>query len=245
MKSFWEGYKQENPTKAAEIEILGLDFSNLPDKEVKEKVFALETTAIDTNCSISELKQIVLQQWEGKIEEGDYLYLIEYYDKKTFAEAEKYDIERTNTIWMMVEGWILEKVQEIERKYAYLPPRSNKDPKTLLIQFSLENSNEFSIQRKMHIYLKNFPMTTDFREYVTIIETIFDRHIESYIIPLADSKKENISLYNMAIRMQIIMACDEIKTKYKELIEECNDHDVSFYAELDIAQDRAFSKYLR
>jgi len=153
--SYWNNYKIQNPAKAAEIESLGLNFSFLPDKEVKEKIFALETTARDSNCSISELKDKVFAPLKGKIEEGDYLYLMEFYDKKTFSEAEKYNIERANTIWMIVEGWILEKVEEIERKYSYLPPRSKKDPQTLLIQFRLEGSNEFGIHRKMHIYLKN------------------------------------------------------------------------------------------
>ena len=90
--SYWNNYKIQNPAKAAEIESLGLNFSFLPDKEVKEKIFALETTARDSNCSISELKDKVFAPLKGKIEEGDYLYLMEFYDKKTFSEAEKYNI---------------------------------------------------------------------------------------------------------------------------------------------------------
>lgn len=55
MLSYWENYKFENPTKAAEIQSLGLDFSKLPNKEVKEKIFALETTAKDSFCKILQL----------------------------------------------------------------------------------------------------------------------------------------------------------------------------------------------
>ena len=36
--SYWNNYKIQNPAKAAEIESLGLNFSFLPDKEVKEKI---------------------------------------------------------------------------------------------------------------------------------------------------------------------------------------------------------------
>ena len=245
MRTYWDIYKKENPTKASEIESLGLDFSNLPDKEVKEKVFALETTAHDTECSISELKRIVFEQWEGKVEEGHYLYLMEYYDKKTFSEAKQYNIERTNTIWMIVEGWMLEKAQEIERKYSHIPPRSKKDPMTLLMQFSLEDENEFSILRKTHIYLKNYPMITENKEYVKLIEEIFDKYINAHLQPLARNEKDNVNvgLYNAAIGVQAFMAGEEIKKEYKSLIGECNGHDVSFYAELDLAIERAKTKY--
>ena len=246
MISYWENYQQNNPAKAAEIESLGLDFSNLPDKEVKEKVFALETTARDTGCSISELKRKVFEQWEGKVEEGDYLYLMEYYDKKTFDEAKTYNIERTNTIWMIVESWMLDKAHDIERKYSYMPPRSKKDPATLLMQFHLENDDEFSVFRKTHIYLKNYPMTTENKEYVKLIEDIFDSVFKAYLKPLADNEKEkgNVPLFNAAISMQVFMTCKKIKDEYEDkLINECNGHDVSFYAELDIAAERAIAKY--
>lgn len=246
MKTYWDIYKQENPTKASEIESLGLDFSYLPDKEVKEKVFALETTAKDSECSISELKQLLFQQYDGKIEEGGWLYFMEYYDKKTYDEAKTYNIERTNTIWMIVESWLLEKVTEVERKYSSLPPRSKKDPTTLLMQFNLEDNNEFSVFRKTHIYLRNYPMTTKNKEYVKIIEEIFDNIFQAYLKPLADNdnNKNDASLFNYAINMQAMMTCDMIKKEYKDkLIKECNAHDVSFYEELDIAFDRAIAKY--
>ena len=245
-KSYWDNYKQNNPAKAAEIESLGFDFSNVSDKEAKEKIFSLETTAHDTPCAISELKQKVFAQYEGKIEEGDYLYLMEYYDKKTIEEASTYNIERTNTIWMIVEKWMLEKAEEIEKKYESQPPRSKKDPMTLLMQFQLEDSNEFSILRKTHIYLKNYPMTEKSKEYVKLIENIFDKYLDSYIKPYAENEdnKKNPSLFNALVSSQAYMACDKAKEDCEEkLVKECNGHDVSFYAELDIAADRAIAKY--
>ena len=39
-----------NPPKAEEIEILGLDFSKMPDNVVKEKLFAFETMALAKYC---------------------------------------------------------------------------------------------------------------------------------------------------------------------------------------------------
>ena len=247
--TYWEIYKTQNPRKAEEIESLGLDFSKLPDKEVEEKVFSLETTAHDTSCSISELKKILFAQYEGRIDEGNYLYLMEYYDKKTFKEAEIYNIDRTNTIWMIVEGWMLEKVEEIEKKYAGRPPRSKKDPITLLMQFQLEDPNEFSVLRKTHIYLKNYPMTENNKKYVEKIESLFDKYLNAYVKPFAenDDNKKNPSLFNSLVRSQGHIACEKVKEDVEEdgqgLIMECNNHDISFYAELDIAFDRVTAKY--
>lgn len=245
MKSYWECYKQKNPTKAAEIESLGLDFTYMPDNDVKEKIFSLETTAIDSECTISELKKLFFQQYDGKIEEGGWLYLMEYYDKKTFDEANTLNIYRTNTIWMIVERWILDRVEEIERKYASMPPRSKKDARSLILQFNLENNNEFSVFRKKHIYLNNYPMTTINKEYVKYLAETFDIIFKAKLKPLADNDdKKDASLYNYAISMQAFMTSMMIKKEYKdELIEECNGHDVSFYEELDIASDRAIAKY--
>lgn len=247
--TYWEIYKTQNPKNAEEIESLGLDFSKLPDKEVKEKVFALETTAHDSSCSISELKKIIFAHYDGKNDESIYLYLMEHFDKKTFKEAELYNIERTNTIWMIFEGWIMEKVEEIEKKYAGLPPRSKRDPITLLMQFQLEDPNEFSVLRKTHIYLKNYPMTENNKRYVGKIESVFDKYLNAYIKPFAenDDNKKTPSLFNALVRSQGHIACEKVKEDVEEdgqgLIMECNNHDVSFYAELDIAFDRAMAKY--
>ncbi len=240
--TYWETYKTQNPKKAEEIESLGLEFSKLPDKEVEEKVFALETTAHDSSCSISELKKILFAHEK---DESYYLYMMEYFDKKTFKEAEKYNIERTNTIWMIIEGWILEKVEEIEKKYAGLPPRSKKDPITLLMQFQLEDPNEFSVLRKTHIYLKNYPMLEINKRYVGKIESVFDKYLNAYIKPIAENNdnKKNPFLFNILVRSQGHIACEKIKEDGKELIMECNNHDISFYAELDLAFDRAIVKY--
>lgn len=247
--TYWEIYKTRNPKNAEEIESLGLDFSKLSDKEVEEKVFSLETTARDSSCSISELKNIIFAHYDGKNDESIYLYLMEHFDKKTFKEAELYNIERTNTIWMIIEGWIMGKVEEIEKKYAGLPPRSKRDPITLLMQFQLEDPNEFSILRKTHIYLKSYPMTEANKKYVGKIESIFDKYFNAYIKPVVENEdyKENPFLFNLLIKSQGQKTCEKIKEDVEEdgqgLIMECNNHDVSFYAELDIAFDRAMTKY--
>ena len=246
MKTYWNNYKQENPTRASEIESLGLDFSNLPEKEVKEKIFSLETMANSNHCSISELKSTVRKSWEGKFEDSsDLFYLMEGYDKESFGEAENLNIERTNTAWMIFEGWVLEKVQEIESKYSHLPHRSKQNPMTLLMQFRLEDENEFSILRKTHIYLKNCPMANRNKKYVKLIEEIFDKYIDSYVKPLVEHEegKANASLFNANIGALIFMAGEKIIEECNNLVEECNNHDVSFYAELDIAKERAKDKY--
>jgi hypothetical protein len=54
----------------------------------------------------------------------------------------------------------------------------------------------------------------------------------------------NPSLFNALVSSQAYMACDKAKEDCEEkLVKECNGHDISFYAELDIAADRAIAKY--
>lgn len=243
--TYWDKYKKDYPQKASEIVSLGLDFSKLPDKEVKEKVFAIETTAKDSQCEISQIRDLLFAQWDGKFEEGEYIYLIDFLDEKTFDESEKYNIERTNTIWYIAEGWVLDKVHDIEKKYTSLSPRIKKDSISALMQFELEDSDKFSILRKIHIYLNNYPMTSKNQKYTEVIQDLFAKYMDEYIKPLADNEenKKSPSLFNFAIQCQAHMASVKIKEECKNLIQECNQHDVSFYTELDIAVDEALKKY--
>lgn len=247
MNTYWQQYKINNPYKAGEIESLGFNFINLPDKEVREKIFSLETTAKDSKCSISELKEKWFELVKRDVDESGYIYLMEGYDKFAESEAKKYNIEKYNTIGAIFEAWILEKVKEVETRYAYMPPRTSKNPQNLLLTFNHEDKNEYSILRKMHIYTKNYPFTPRNKSYVKEIEEIFDSIFDAELLPFSrnEQNKRNPSLYNASLHGLAFMKYDKLlkREDKDELIKECNDHDVSFYTELSLAEDRIISKY--
>ena len=59
-KSYWENYKESNPTKAKEIEdVLSIDMSKLSDRDVKEKIQMLDRFSQNLNCSIPQIKTII------------------------------------------------------------------------------------------------------------------------------------------------------------------------------------------
>jgi len=77
---------------------------------------------------------------------------------------------------------------------------------------------------------------------------MLDGYLESQIKPYANNEKnkDNSTLFNLALSSLAYMSCDKLKKEIDDLdalIKECNDHDVSFYAELDLASDRIVSKY--
>lgn len=243
--SFWEQYQKDYPEKAEEIQALGLDFSKDKDLDVKEKVFALETTANDSKCSISSLKELLFTHYDGKVEECDYILLLEWMDNQTYKEAEKYNINRFNTFPQIANGWILDKVLEIEKRYSHKTPRIQKDPKEAIIQFHMEDRNEWSVLRKSHIYLKNYPIHPNNQKYIEKLSKNLESVIEDAIRSFVDSEdcRKNPQLFNALLPMQIYMKTEAIRNDCDDLIKECNDHDVSFYLELEIAEQKVISRY--
>ena len=66
-KTYWEKYVNENPDKAKEIMLLGLDFENMPDKDVKEKISVLEMVTKGSKYPISEIKKkMIAEPWHTK-----------------------------------------------------------------------------------------------------------------------------------------------------------------------------------
>lgn len=252
--SFWEKYRYEKPQFASEIISLGLDFSSISDNDAKERCFALETTAKDSNCSICELKEKVMKELI-KIDDQHFILLLDFFEQRKPTEAVKYHIAPQNTIWAIVQEWILEKVEEIEQKYAHLPSRSTQDFQTLFMYFKMESSDEVLSIKKTHIYKKKYPMTDENKKYVSLIENIMDSYFEHFIRPFASNPEnhKNPDLFNLLLSSQVWMYSDKLINKDEDvkdvfvidngLIEECNSHNVSIYAELYLAGERIKNKY--
>ena len=246
-QSYWEKYAQENPKKANDIQtLLNVDFSELSDKDVEEKIFALEAMAKETNKSFLEIRKYILDYFARQINESEYLYLLEGFDRDADVEARKHNIDKNNTFWIMAGLWILEKVKEIENRYSSNPPRSSMDSKELLLYFTLESDNDFLTLRKMHIYKNNYPMTHQTKAFVQDFHLAIDEYIERNIHEFLtnESNRNDTSLYKLALTSLLYRLHESLKQDCEESIEECNSHDVSYYTELDIAFEQAKEKYL-
>lgn len=248
--TYWEKYQIDNPEKAREIMSLDIiSFKDVSDDDAREKIKAIELTAMESNCSISELKDTIKKSFERtNVKEEEIIQLIERFDKLIAKEAEEYNIKKENTFNMVIQKWVMDRVEEIEKKYSSLPPRSKKRPEILLMQFQLENMNEYSVYRKMHIYLKNYPMTDDAKDMIQQIEEAYASYYYEELGPIAEDEilKQNTSLFNMYIKTKAHMVTDSIKNKndhLKQNIEACNEVDISFYEEIAMLEAKAVDKY--
>ena len=81
--TYWEKYQIDNPEKAREIMSLDIiSFKDVSDDDAREKIKAIELTAKDSNCSISELKDTIKRSFERtNVKEEEVILLIERFDK--------------------------------------------------------------------------------------------------------------------------------------------------------------------
>lgn len=251
--TYWQKYQYDNPYNAEQILALGLNFSSLPDSEVREKCYALESFANYVKCSIADLKGKILAVI-NRIEEPYLLYLIDQYEEKKIPEASRCNISPDNTFFAIAQDWIWERVEEVELKYSHIPPITSLDLPQLLPKFGLDGQNMLLIKKKIHIYTKSFPRPQRDKDYVKIIEQLLDTYFERYVGPFASNEelRKNPSLFNMMLPAHVFKYWlklsdkdDEIKDLFNidAIIEECNGHNVSFYLEMDFAQDRIINKY--
>ena len=91
--TYWEKYQIDNPEKAREIMSLDIiSFKDVSDDDAREKIKAIELTAKDSNCSISELKDTIKRSFERtNVKEEEVILLIERFDKLIAKEAEGAD----------------------------------------------------------------------------------------------------------------------------------------------------------
>lgn len=199
----WTEYKSKHPERAKAIISLGLNISQKNDIDASEMIFAIETTAHDSKCKISELKKKYYELAEKhNYSDGEWLYLINSLVEVSKSEAAKYNLKIGNTFADVMISFVLDKIKEIEKNHANEPSLTSTDPNTLIMRFMLDSHSEILLLQKMHIYTKNFPLTaynSKYREnwHNKMISIITDR-LTKY-----EELKNQPSIYNMCVSMEI------------------------------------------
>ena len=112
-KTYWESFKESNPTKAKEIETLwGLDFSTLSDRDAREKKETLERLSKGMNCSISQIKENYLKEIE-KYPARLIPQMIEFTSREMTKEIEAFSIKQNNTSTALMLKWLKERHKEL------------------------------------------------------------------------------------------------------------------------------------
>ena len=237
----WKDYQAKHPLRAKEIKSLGIDLSSKIDSDASEWIYAIETTARDSNCKISELKRKyfdVIEQHNPT--DADWIYVINGLAEASKRESQKYNLKIGNTAADVMLLFVLDKIKEIEARYA----SSKSDPLTLKMRFLLDSDNDVLMLQKLHIYLCKYPMTERSREYRENwhkqIMTLIEKRIAPY-----EKLKEQALVYNMAVSTEIFkLIHDEIlKEVPQNLLDEFNSHLLSFHEEMEIISEKAVKKY--
>lgn len=112
-KTYWESFKESNPTKANEIETLWeLDFSTLSDRDAREKKETLERLSKGINCSISQIKENYLKEIE-KYPARLIPQMIESTNREMSKEMETFHIGEGNTASALMVKWLKERHKEL------------------------------------------------------------------------------------------------------------------------------------
>lgn len=113
MKTYWESFKESNPTKAKEIEaLLGLDFSTLNDRDAREKKETLERLSKSMKCPISQIKENYLKEIE-KYPARLIPQMIESTSREMTKETEAFQIREDNTASALMVKWLKERHKEL------------------------------------------------------------------------------------------------------------------------------------
>lgn len=112
-KTYWESFKESNPTKAKEIETLwGLDLSTLSDRDAREKKETLERLSKGMNCSISQIKENYLKEIE-KYPARLIPQMIESTSRELSKEIETFHIREGNLASALMVKWLRERHKEL------------------------------------------------------------------------------------------------------------------------------------
>lgn len=241
----WSEYKLKHAQRAREINSLGIDLSSKSDQDASEWIFAIETTAHDSHCKISELKRKYFDVAEQhNPTDADWIYAINGLVEASRRESQKYNLKIGNTAADMMLLFLFEKINEIEAKYVNVPPITKSDPLTLQMRFMLDSHDDVLLLQKMHIYLRKYPMTKRSQKYRETLHEQMMTVIENRITPYEKLKEQPI-VYNMAVSTEIFkLIHDEIlKEIPKDLLNELNSHLLSFHEEMEIISEKASAKY--
>lgn len=125
--SFWEEYEMDNSDKASQLSLLlGIDFSVLSDKDVREKIGTIERLCNQYKCTIPQLKDECLKDLE-QFPLSFLDHLIEMTDKEKEKESVNFNISKENTACAILVGWMKERKEFLEANNIYNKPQVEEE----------------------------------------------------------------------------------------------------------------------
>lgn len=108
----WEEYKLHNSEVAKVIErISNTDMQLLSEESILEKESTLKRMATRFNCSISELKGVVVNTFITRFSSEELRGVIVKLTEKSKTESQKYGIAEENSMSYYIQFWLTEYLQ--------------------------------------------------------------------------------------------------------------------------------------
>ncbi|MBO7428645.1 MAG: hypothetical protein J6U08_08060 [Paludibacteraceae bacterium] len=126
-KTYWENYKSCNPTIASDIEnLLNVNFSELSEIDVKEKIASVERLAKNLKCEISQIKSTYLAEIE-KYPVELIPQIIEMTSRDLVKEVSTFHVSQDNTMSAMMITWLKERHEQFGKPSAKINDAFTED----------------------------------------------------------------------------------------------------------------------
>ena len=127
-KTYWQNFKDSNPTKAKEIEdLLRIDMSKLSNRDAREKIQMLERFSKSLGCSIFQTKASYLKEIE-QYPTRLIPQMIESTKKEMANEVDMFHILEGNTCSALMIEWLKERQQNAPKDESYWETWKNANP---------------------------------------------------------------------------------------------------------------------
>lgn len=136
-KSYWERYKTENSEKSLQLSSLyGIDFSLLPEKDIRERIGTVDRLCNQYQCIIPQLKDRCMKDME-QFPLSFMDKMIEMTEKEMEKEANNFSISKNNTACALLLVWMKERKVFLEMSNVY---NKSTEEESLDDQLSPEDS---------------------------------------------------------------------------------------------------------
>lgn len=206
VKTYWEAFKENNPIKANNIEtLLDLNFSELSNRDAREKVEMLERLSKRLGCSISKVKETYLKEIE---QYPIHLIpqMIEATTKEIIKEKETFHIKENNTGASLIVKWLQERAGSLSvnsESYWNIWKRDNPHKAQALVSLTgvnFENMPEQDVKET----IESFTRTADANNFSdwNSIKTFFLNKSIAMSSSLGEEKA--LSVFDIIIEQEAI-----------------------------------------
>ena len=148
-KTYWEEYKESNPTKALEIEkLLNIDFSKLLENDVKEKIASVDRFSKGLKCDIAQIKANYIAEIR-KYPAELIPQIIESTSKEQAKEASQFHIDQRNTMCAMMITRLKEHHKELGNPDAKINAPSTEDEMKIVKALNPHTKDTMDLQERL------------------------------------------------------------------------------------------------